>query len=239
MRLRALLVGACLLWPSLSAAQEGKPALPRVVTTGASTITVPAARARLTIGVTAKAPKAKDAAARIASLMSSVRDALVGVGFDRGSLVSAGYSVATQDDPDERTVKAYLASSSLSAELSDLAQLGAVVDVALAAGATDVSQIEFLPKDAAAARDRALDAAFQAARRDAEVLARAAGARLGRIIAISTERDYGGPTEMVMMRAAPGMGTSIPAPEVSVTASVRVEWQLDFAKNGEAPPPKP
>ncbi len=203
--------------------------MPKVVTTGTATLTVPAARARLTIGVTAKAPKAKDAAARIASLSSSVRDALVGLGFDRASLVSAGYSVATQDDPDERTVKAYFASSSLSAELSDLSQLGAVVDAGLAAGATDVSQIEFLPEDAAAARDRALDAAFRAAQRDAQVLARAAGARLGRMIAISAERDHDGPIETVMMRAAaPGMGTDIPAPQVSVTANVRVEWQLDF-----------
>jgi uncharacterized protein YggE len=233
MRLNALLAAVFVLWPSLGGAQEAKPTLPRVVTTGSSTITVPADRARLTIGVTAKAQKAKEAAAKVATLMNSVRDALVALGFERGSLVSAGYSVATQDDPDERSVKSYLASSSLSAELRDLSQLGATVDVALAAGATDVSQIEFLPKDAAAARDRALDAAFQAAQRDAQVLARAAGARLARLVSVSTDRDVGFAGETVMLRASAfGRGTQIPAPEVSISASVRAEWQLELESPG-------
>ena len=150
MNMRNVLAAAALALcpcPTALAQDAARPSLPKVVTSATSTIKAPAERARLTIGVTAKAAKARDAAARVASLMSSVRDALVAAGLERRSLVSAGYSVSTQDDPEARNVKAYLATSSLSAELSELAQLGAVVDTALAAGATDVSQIEFRVKD--------------------------------------------------------------------------------------------
>ena len=119
----------------------------------------------------------------------------------------------------------------MSAELSNLSQLGGVVDAVLAAGATDIAEIEFVPKDKEAARDKALDAAFRQARRDAEVLARAAGARLARLVSVSTERAFGYNTEeTVTVSAAPvGRSTHIPAPEVSIAASVRAEWQLDFA----------
>src|SRR5262245_20599985 len=225
MKLRAV----CLLALSIPAiAEEGRS--PRVLSTGSSTVSVPADRARLTIGVTAKAQRAKEAAAKVAVLINAVRDALVGLGFERTSLPSADYSVSTVDEPDGRSVKAYAASSSLVAELTNLSQLGAVVDAALAAGATDVSDIDFIAKNSEAARDGALAAAFQQARHDAEVLARVAGGRLGALLSVSTERSYEVSGETIAVSAGPyGGSTHIPPPEVSINGSVRAEWLLDLA----------
>ena len=220
---------ACLLFAFPAASQESKPQVPRVMTTGTATVKVPAERARLTIGVTAKAPKAKDAGAKAAALMNAVRDALVALGFDRSALLSAGYSVSAQEDPESRAIRTYAAASSLSAELKDLSQLGTVVDAVLAAGATDVSEIEFTAKDPEAARDKALEKAFRQARRDAEVLARAAGRPLGVLLLASTEHAIGYAASKVMMSAGRAMGgTEITAPEVSVNATVRAEWLIDF-----------
>ena len=144
---------------------------PRISTSARTEVSVPAYKARFTIGAVARADKAKDAGVRVATILNAVRDALVRVGLDRNGLPSAGYSVGLEQADGARQPKAYIASSSLSVDLTNLEQLGAAVDAALSAEATDVSEIRFLPRDTDAARAQALDLVFARARRDAEALA--------------------------------------------------------------------
>ena len=125
---------------------------PRIVTSATSEVSVPAYKARFTIGVVARADRAKDAGVKVATILNAVRDALVKVGVERSSLASAGYSVGLEQNDGARQPKTYAASSSLSVELTNLEQLGTVIDAGLSAGATEVSEIRFLPRDADAAR---------------------------------------------------------------------------------------
>ncbi|HUK35964.1 MAG TPA: SIMPL domain-containing protein [Vicinamibacterales bacterium] len=199
----------------------------KIATSSSATIRVPAYKARFTVGVTSKGDRAKDAGAKVAAVLSAVRDALVRLGLDRSGLASAGYAVSTDYNEQTRQPKGYIASSSLAVELVNLDQLGAVVDAALAAGATEVSQIGFLPKDGDEARNKALELAFSEARRDAEVLARASGQHLGRLLTLSTNRSFGGAISETITAIGVGTGTEIPAPEVAISATVQAEWLLE------------
>jgi uncharacterized protein YggE len=155
-----------------------------------------------------------------------VRDALVRLGLDRNSLPSAGYSVSA-DYNDPKRANGYVASSSLSAELSNLSLLGSVVDAALGAGANEVSDIRFLPKNEEAARARALELAVQRARSDAEVLAKAAGTTLGPLILLTTQQVS--PIGAVLARSMSvdtSRATEIPPPEISIAASVLAQWAI-------------
>lgn len=200
--------------------------VPRIATSASADVSVPAYKARFTVGAIARADKAKDAGARVAAATNSVRDALVKLGLDRNSLSSAGYSVGLEDTSGGRQPKTYVASSLLNVELTNLDQLGAVVDTALAAGATEVSEIQFLPKDADAARAEALTIALGQARHDAEAVAKAAGGRLGALIVASTDggRASGLYAAVSLQR---GAGTTISAPDVKVSASVQAEWSFE------------
>jgi uncharacterized protein YggE len=108
--------------------------------------------------------------------------------------------------------------------------LGAVLDAALGAGATDVLQISLLPEQADDARAKALELAFSQARRDAGVLARASGRGLGGLLLMSTDRlstDRAGYSASSEYMTVVGAGTEIPAPEVAISATVRAEWALE------------
>lgn len=224
---RALLAIAITTVGSVNLIGQGQAEnLPRISTSASAEVTVPAYKARFTIGAVARADKAKDAGLRVATMLNAVRDALVRMGLDRNSLPSAGYSVGLEETDGPRQPKAYVASSLLSVELANLEQLGTVIDTGLSAGATDVSEIRFLPRDADAARAQALELALVQARRDAEALAKAAGGRLGVLISVSTDRGIPALYETVNVGRS-ATGTSIPAPEVKVSASVQTQWRFE------------
>jgi uncharacterized protein len=222
---KSLLVVAISVMAVVSVRGQTEPA-PRISTSASAEVSVPAYKARLTIGAVARADKAKDAGVRVATILNTVRDALIKFGLDRNTLRSAGYAVGLEETDGTRQPKAYVASSSLSLELTSLEQLGSVVDTALSAGATEVSEIRFLPRDADAARAQALDLAFTQARHDAEALANAAGGRLGALVSVSTDR--GVTTLYETISIAPSVtGTTIPPPEVRVPASVQTQWRFE------------
>lgn len=224
MRLVTILtLAACLLSAGGVRAEDS----PRIKSGGSATITVPAERVHLIVGVSARADRAKDAAAKAATTLNAVRDALVKLGLDRNNLPSAGY-VVNADYTQASKPNGYLASSSLSVELSDLGLLGTVVDTALAAGANQVADIRFLPKDEEAARARALELAVQRARRDAETLARASGTRLGPLQLLTTERvsPFGTVDAQFVSSARAAAATEMPAPEISITGYVQAEWSI-------------
>ncbi len=64
---------------------------------------------------------------------------------------------------------------------------GEILDAAITAGATDSGQIEWTVQDTHALEDQALDQAASRARSDAEVMAKASGARLGALLYLTNQ----------------------------------------------------
>src|SRR5262249_6268938 len=119
----------------------------------------------------------------------------------------------------------YQAVNTIDIETTNLSQLGAVIDAALSAGATDVSEITFLSKKTDEARRRALGQAVGSARADAEAMARAGGGALGDLLLVSTERTNEAPgVELQEVVVTAGRRAAVPtdvAPsQIKVTARV-------------------
>ena len=89
----------------------------------------------------------------------------------------------------------YQAHNSITVTKNDVAAASKLLQVALSAGVNEMSALSFEVSDPSRGRDRGLRAAYEDARAQAALLARAAGRTLGRAIAINT-----------------GSGAQVPAP---------------------------
>jgi uncharacterized protein len=116
----------------------------------------------------------------------------------------------------------YQVTDHLTVTVDDLSKVGAVIDaVAQAAGNTSVN-VQFNLKDRSAAEDKAKVEAIADARRQAGILAAAEGAKVDKMIAISTI-DPGNPLQPYLNLIA---ATSNQQGQVSVTERVMVQYGL-------------
>jgi uncharacterized protein YggE len=129
-------------------------------------------------------------------------------------------------------------SESLQVRIRDLRRVGAVIDAALAAGITDISDVTFSATNTQNEQREAIRLATQRARANAEAIALAGGARLGRTLRLSTDGNGAPPRsvpydvislEGVGMSEGIGSGpgnTVVAGPVLRVTATVHGRWQL-------------
>jgi uncharacterized protein len=123
-------------------------------------------------------------------------------------------------------VTGYQLTNTVEATIRDVATVGALIDAALAAGATSLDGLAFRLADPTEALAEARRRAVADARARAAVLAAEAGVILGRVVAITEggEMSPGGPRPMEAMRmkAAADVATSVEAgtDELEVTVTV-------------------
>jgi len=226
-RFALLLVLLVLASPALA---EGPVAGPTISTDGAGEVTVPADGATVRLAVRGRGESAAEASATAAQRLETLLDALEPLGDAIEKPVSSGYSVSPDwrwdEDDEERRLIGYSAHSSLEIVVRDLERLGDVIDAALAGDADDVGSPRFTSSREREARDRALAVAYRQAARDAEVLARAAGGRLGPLVELTTNPAVfrGGEAfeEIVVTGAASGV--HIENPQVVVRVTVAGKW---------------
>lgn len=188
-------------------------------------------RASAEFGVSVRAATAEAAAAEAARRARAVIEALRGQGVAERALrtleigLSPVYARSERDEPPR--LEGYEARHRLSARLDALDRLGAAIDAAVAAGATDIGGVVFDISD----RDRLLREARRAAVTDAAAAARlladAAGVRLGALVSMSVGGGPG-PWPAAPMRAdAIAAATPVAAGEISVSASVTAVYALE------------
>jgi hypothetical protein len=115
----------------------------------------------------------------------------------------------------------------VSAKIRHVEKLGDVLDRLIAAGATDVWNVEFLVSDPAKALDQAREAAIADARRKAEVYAKAAGVTLGKVVSIEEESGVSPPAPMrALTQQAPEMQIPIAPGENTLRAVVTVGFEI-------------
>lgn len=219
----ALLAGLTLAGAAPAAAQEpaGPRHEPEIVVSGTGTVTLTPDYAQIQISVVTRDDLAATAGEDNARTMNAVRAALKSLlGVPDDSLPTVAYSVDTQYDRGRPS--GYQASSTLEVHAS-LARVGRVIDAALGAGATNISQLTFESTKRDAARLEALARAVQRARREAEAIARASGGRLGNLLSATTTGAvaFAGP-QMAAMRAS--AETPVVAPPLEVSATVTARW---------------
>ena len=124
-------------------------------------------------------------------------------------------------------ITGYRVTNAIAVKLRDLAKLGAVLDAALAAGANEVESLALTRADPSPERASALAGAVKAARAKAEVMAKAAGLRLGQILEISEGARGPSPIPMRASFAARAEGVPISEGQIEVEAQVELTFAVD------------
>lgn len=207
---------------------------PEIAASGRGETRVTPTSSSLSISVITRAPTAAQAAAENATRLESTLKALRGMGLAPNELATMGYHVGQNYEMtrEGRIPSGFIARNTIRADVRKLADLGKVIDAALAAGATEISGAQFLAANTQEARRNALAEAVAQARNDAEAIARAAGGRLGRLIAINSS---GGPQMMrgeayysdySMASMPPPPSTSISPRDLTIAAQVSGRWEF-------------
>jgi uncharacterized protein len=148
-----------------------------IVVSGTGRIAVQPDVADLRLGVTMAKPSVEAARAQAGVLMDAILSAVEGAGVAHPDVRTSLLSVQPRYDyRDGRapTLTGYEVANMVEVTVRDLASLGAVVDAALAAGATSMDGLTFRVSDPAIPEREARVAAMSEARARADVLADAA-----------------------------------------------------------------
>ena len=240
--LAAASLSACASSPLPAAAQVPAPeAQPRTIFVNATAQVRRAPdRAVISLAVETPAPTAGEATSRNAELMTRVIDAVRALGIDRAMIqtqrvsLSPQYEHLTGREPvevqREPRIVGYIASNQVVVTVDDVALVGRVVDAGVAAGANRVNGIGFQLRDPESAYHEALRLAIEKARREAEVVARALGERLGPPLNVTTSSYYAPPPAPMMadmrMERAQAMPTPVEPGELDVQASVSISFLI-------------
>ena len=158
--------------------------------TGEATVAVAPDTAVIRIGVSSQDKTAREASDANAKQMTAVLAAIkepaspTATSRPRGCRCSRNTTRTRAAPPACSVSRSPIRSPSRSATSTSCR---AVLDRAIAAGANEMSGIEFVVSEQSKLLDQARDDAIADARRKAELYAKAAGAKLGRVISISEE----------------------------------------------------
>jgi len=211
--------------------------VPQIVTAGVGEAKVTPDRARIQIAVQTRAVTAAAAGTANARKQRSVIDTLRALGLTAEQITTTAYTVQPdmQYDKDGGAPKVvgYVVTNSIRAELSRFDLVGPAIDASLAKGANNIDQLELYSSRAEDARRASLADAVVQARADAQVMARAAGGSLGRLLEVASAEAPSPiqPLAMAAMRQAKVSSTPIEPGETTVRTSVTARWEF-------IPPPR-
>ncbi|MFB6140472.1 MAG: SIMPL domain-containing protein [Halosimplex sp.] len=195
------------------------------------TVTAEPDRAVVYVAATAEGENASAATSDLASNVSDLRAALDDENLSVESVETTGYSVY-RERPGEgqgqgSAPTTYVARQSFAVTTTDVSGAGAVIDTAVANGATEVGGVQFtLSEDRRQElRTEAIGAAVDDARVQAEAVADSTGLTLGSVRSVSTGQEVGFFGE----RVAAADGTTIDASPVSVSATVDITYNATAA----------
>jgi uncharacterized protein YggE len=150
---------------------------------GSATVSAPPDQATIDATVSTTGMSAQSAAAKNASQVSMLITALGTLLGTSATINTTYYSVypTYQSSPPFTTITGYTANSTVEVVLSNLTQAGAVIDTAVANGATSLGGFTFSLKNPEPQREQALILATQQAMAHATAMATGAGHTVGAI----------------------------------------------------------
>lgn len=175
--------------------------------------------ANISVGARAQAQTVKEAQDQINSVINKVSEALKKEGIDSKDIQTTNYNIQPNIDYSEgsQRIKGYIAQTTLSIKVRDIAKANNVIDVATKNGANEVSGINFEVDDKERAENQAREKAVSDAKRKAEAASKITGFRLGRIVNYS--ENFGGGPRPIPLKTQIEVGSS----EIVVTVTLSYE----------------
>ena len=231
------LLAATLAGPAVGAAQaqsDSDDPIRSISVNGVGRVKAEPDVADINLGVTKQGEDAQSAAGEAATSMDAVIKALLEAGVAEADIQTTSLTLYPVYDYNENPpdIEGWEASNLVNVTVRDIESVGAVVDAATAAGATNVNGITFRVEDPTAAEAAARSAAVADARAKADQLAADAGVTIIGVISIS---ESGGqqPQPRYMERAAFDMaaGDALATPvlpgQVELSINVYIQYEIE------------
>jgi uncharacterized protein YggE len=197
-----------------------------VTVVGQAAISVAPDTALIRIGVTSHGKTAREASDVNAKQMTAVMAAIKNNGIAERDIQTSRLSLQPQYDSSKAgpaRLLGFQVTNQLTVNIHDIERLPTILDNAIAAGANEMSGIEFEVSGQSKLLDQVRDEAISDARRKAELYAKAAGAKLGRVVAITEEGSPSPPRPLAAMRAG---AVPVAPGEQTLRAVVTVSYEL-------------
>lgn len=199
----AVLAGSLLLAAPAQGQERPRDESPVVVTIGEGVVRRVPDRAWVTLTAESRAKTPQEAQRTNAEVMNAVLQKLKGMGLPPDAILTSRVDLQPEYDyqNNKRTLRGYVARNAVEVRVDDLPKLGEIIDLAVTAGASLVSDVRFGLKDRAAAEREALTQAVSDARERANAAASGAGLRVERVLRIEEQRigEIGPPRPMIAM----------------------------------------
>ncbi len=205
------------------AQSQSAPESNTVTVNGVGSVTTVPDRAQFSFGVQSEGRTAAQALAANAAEMRRVIAALREAGVAPADIQTQYVSLQPRMSNAGTTIVGYTAINTVSARIRNLDRAGAVIDAAVAAGANQVNGPSLFRADQTAQYRQALRAAYADARTKAVALAEAAGASVGRVVALV---ESGGAVPLPAAERLSDTATPIETGTQEVTANVTVTFAL-------------
>jgi len=242
MKTRNALAVLLLMLPVAVAAQERDREPDRTVTVSATaTVEREPEKAMLLLAVESTGATARAASEANATRMAAVIAALRKAGIPDREIRTVSYELHPQyapppdrprpvETPQTPRIVGYRAMNMVQVGVDPVAKVGAIIDAAINAGANRVANLTYELRDPDAARRDALRLAIEKARGEAQVMAEAAGQRLGPPLNITTSSyappRFAGRVMMDMAQESLAAPTPIEPGMLSVSATVNITFRL-------------
>ncbi len=203
-------------------------AVERTVTvTGEATVSAAPDLAVIRIGVASSAKTAREASDANAQQMTSVLTVIKAAGIADGDVQTSRLALQPQYDssrPGISKLVGFQLSNQITVQIRDIDKLPNLIDRAIAAGANEMSGMEFVVSEQSKLLDKARSEAVADARRKAELYAQAAGSKVGGVLSIGEE---GAASPVVYpMQAMRAAGTPIAPGEKTLRVTVTISYDL-------------
>ncbi len=198
-----------------------------ITVTGEGTVAAVPDNAMIRLGVSSQGKTARAASDANAREMTVVLDAIKESGVADRDIQTTSLSLQPQYEPNKTGAPhliGFQANNQVTVKIRDIGRLPNVLDRAIAAGANEMSGIEFIVSEQAKLLDNARTAAIADARRKAELYATAAGMKVGRVMAISEEGAA--PPARVYQSMRAGAAPPLAPGEQTLRAGVTVSYEL-------------
>ena len=213
------LLGLCLV-PAAAWAEE--PGF--IVVQGSGVVEVAPDTAEVAIGVETRGRTAAEAIDANSVAMERVVADAVRAGIERKDIRTAALSLSNYEEAGARRFRAF---NMARVRVRGLARLGAVLRDLVGSGANEIRGIHFSVQDPAPHFAQARRQAVEDARKRAEVLAEAAGQRLGPIMEIA-DQTYGDAGVVARAEAPMRAAANVPVEpgQIAMRAGVQIKWRL-------------
>ncbi|MFB3765041.1 MAG: SIMPL domain-containing protein [Methanotrichaceae archaeon] len=191
-------------------------------------------QAIIILGVETRNISASVAATQNAELMNKTINALLATGINKSDIQTSTYSLSIPAPNDQlaavqtgNTTKPpeFVATNQVTVMTNNTSGLGKILDAAIAAGSNNVQSINFQLRDPKPQMDRALALAIADAQRKAQVIAKAAGVKIGRVLEISGGYSYAAPAARYDLVSAAAPTPVLPG-QMEVTASISMTYEI-------------